>query len=212
MHQILTKLIRTLGILLLLSASALSWAGYKDGESGCRLVLCLANPKGPMSEAECVQDVQELYHQWEKGNPAPSCQQAKDAGAYYTRRSDHYQLCPAGTTDSRTLDLTSTYIVDQSIRIKSAPLQQYLNNPATTDFSRNRNDSEPTALACVGGEHRVTTICRSGHGGDCDWVTVHVFQNVAWRPYKASPHVADVYINNKIFHRARLYQQSAEIE
>lgn len=212
MHRILTKLIRTLGILLLLSVSALSWAGYKDGESGCRLVLCLANPNGPMSAVECIQDVQELYHQWEKGNPAPPCQEAKDLGTYYTRRNDHYQLCPAGTTDSRNLNLTNTYIVDQNTRIKSAPLHQYLNNPASAESGRNSKDDEATALACVGGEHRTKTFCRSGSGDDCDWVTVHIYQNVAWRPYKASPHVADVYIDNKIFHRARLYQKSAEIE
>lgn len=35
--------------------------GTMIADSGCRLLLCLANPKGPMSEPSCVQDVQSMY-------------------------------------------------------------------------------------------------------------------------------------------------------
>ena len=35
--------------------------GTMEADSGCRLLLCLGNPKGPMSEPKCVQDVQSMY-------------------------------------------------------------------------------------------------------------------------------------------------------
>lgn len=35
--------------------------GTMEADSGCRLLLCLGNPKGPMSEPACVQDVQSMY-------------------------------------------------------------------------------------------------------------------------------------------------------
>lgn len=58
-----------------LFASHVAWShegGYEDfynmkqgvsksADSGCRLMLCLANPKGPMSEAACTPDVKEMY-------------------------------------------------------------------------------------------------------------------------------------------------------
>ena len=58
-----------------LFASHVAWShdgGYEDfynmkqgvsksADSGCRLMLCLANPKGPMSESACIPDVKEMY-------------------------------------------------------------------------------------------------------------------------------------------------------
>ena len=35
--------------------------GTMQADSGCRLLVCLANPKGPMSEPKCAQDVQSMY-------------------------------------------------------------------------------------------------------------------------------------------------------
>ena len=205
-----------------LSASAYAY----DEHSGCRIVLCLANPKGPMAESECRPDIKQMLSDLKNGHKPPKCDEAEKSGTYYTMRNDHYGLCPDGHSDSRKLaGISGKYVftLDNTVSMPSKPSQAaqqpssnyvkalapYHNNPAV-GMTLNGG----TALACVPGGASYTTSkvclqwqCSSGNY-DCSCTTegtVRTFNSkITWNVFKPSPFVADVFISNKIWHRARL--------
>jgi hypothetical protein len=40
---------------------------------GCKVLLCLSNPGGPMQYAACVQPIETLWRDLAQGKPFPSC-------------------------------------------------------------------------------------------------------------------------------------------
>lgn len=40
---------------------------------GCRVLLCLSNPGGPMQYSECVPPITKLYSDLRRGKPMPTC-------------------------------------------------------------------------------------------------------------------------------------------
>lgn len=217
---------------------AAAYAGYQDGNSGCRIVLCLANPKGPMAESECRQDIKELFYQRTRPHPdIPSCKEAEKSGTYYKFRDDHYQFCPAGYTDSRSIGgltgkdifvldgqeaaslpkqnnstgniwLNQTGKNNQTTTYLQA-LSQYANDPA---IGRGTSGGR-TRLACVAGSVTSSRVCLEWSDHQCSrYGTIHQYSKVARNNYKQSPQVADVYVNSKIWHRTRLYENDAEVE
>ena len=43
---------------------------------GCRVLLCLSNPGGPMEYSECVPPITRLYRDLARGRPMPTCPEA----------------------------------------------------------------------------------------------------------------------------------------
>ncbi|WP_018152870.1 hypothetical protein [Leeia oryzae] len=199
-------------LLLTLTFPCISHADYQDANSGCRLVLCLANPNGPTSVAECRPDINELYHQLTQEDPfIPSCDSAKAKGTYFQMRQDHYALCPAGTIDSRTNGMTGRYLQAGTGTISfNAPATGYWNA-----FNKD-GDTPPTALACVSTEKpKAYSVCSDklhagSSWGKCEggYTTVYRYHRIVWQVFHPNPQVADVYIDNRLFQRARLYERS----
>lgn len=232
------------GVALLAALTLSPFVYAYDENSGCRIVLCLANPKGPTAASECRPDISQMLRCYSKGKgcPVPSCDEGKQSGTYYNMRSDYYGLCQAGFTDSRgnqnnrgnrnggnrqqkRLTGQNVFVVDSnaaaSLPAKPSSenmqptskyveaLRKYHNNPAV---GQQRNGG--TSLACVpeGASYTTSSVCLqwscSDGGRDCSCTqvgTVHTFNKpVSWNVMKRSPFVADVFVNNKIWHRARL--------
>ena len=72
-------------------------------EYGCKVLLCLANPKsngGPMGVTECQPPISQLYHDLAHGDPFPKCDLAdgNDSSQNYASQvSNYYDPCPTGT-------------------------------------------------------------------------------------------------------------------
>ena len=64
---------------------------------GCRVLLCLSNPKGPMQVQQCVPPITQLYQDLNSKppKPFPTCEEGAPAVATPTQRP--YDDCPAGT-------------------------------------------------------------------------------------------------------------------
>lgn len=218
-----------LGSMFAAAAGLPALAYAYDGNSGCRIVLCLANPNGPTSASECKPDIAQMLRDRSKGRTIPSCDEAKKTGTYYNLRNDHYGICQNGFTDSRSMQKGLTgknvFVLDSETasRLPQRPAQpnlqpqspfvaalkkSYENNPAV-GLSQNGR----TALACIPGGSSYTTsnVCLrwtcdgDGHCSCTETGIVHTFnKNVSWNVYKNSPYVADVYVKYNIWHRARL--------
>lgn len=197
-------------------ATNLAHAGF-DENSGCRLVLCFANPKGPASNNDCRKDIEALHRELAKPHPhIPSCEQAKEKGTFYTLLQDNYALCPAGLIDSRQSGYTRKYL-------SQAGNGFTFNRPSTggSFFNGDGEDNQPGALACTSPERpKETVACSNPRYGtsnalrddECNPVTVYNFNKIVWLPYNADPLVADVFVNNKRFHRARVISRPGVID
>jgi hypothetical protein len=67
---------------------------------GCVVLLCLANPQGPMTVPQCVEPIRRLFSLLRARQPFPSCPMSRgpSGGAIARLGSDYYDPCPVGTT------------------------------------------------------------------------------------------------------------------
>ncbi|WP_434779720.1 hypothetical protein [Neisseria sp. Ec49-e6-T10] len=219
--KLLVKLILLLPTLVISEAYADRPGSYMDNNSGCRLVLCLVNPGEGMKSSDCKKDVREMYKQLASKRPfVPSCKEAEAEGTGYKLRKDHYQICPNGMKDTRTMGKIE-YLMKNGIPLNEKNVLASRYNPApgsggyvVADGNRpilmNTSNQPPyTALACVPKSETpvISRFCLEKEiRGECtQWVKVHRFNNITWLPYRKSPAVVDSYVNHKLSLRSRLY-------
>lgn len=90
------KLLHVLSLTALMSLPL----GAKAGDLwGCEVLLCLANPAGPMAASACVPPIQRLYAALSKRppDPFPTCEEANTSTASAKPGQSYFDLCPAGT-------------------------------------------------------------------------------------------------------------------
>ena len=68
---------------------------------GCEVLLCLANPAGPMAVSACVPPIKKLYRELLKRHAIPTCRMASGPSgrSYAVMASRYYDPCPAGTNE-----------------------------------------------------------------------------------------------------------------
>lgn len=74
--------------------------GLAKSDYGCEVLLCLADPRGPRTEAPCVPPINRLMRDLAKGRSFPTCNLATgpNGRSYATPAWRPYDACPAGTT------------------------------------------------------------------------------------------------------------------
>lgn len=170
---------------------------------GCQVLLCLSDPRGPTTEAECRPPIHKLWDHLRKGRPFPNCDMAVNSQtgkrSYAKQVFDYYDPCPEGTKPAGGYITTST----SSDRREWRKLKY-----GFSSHGRN-NDSDssyfgPGSLgqrACVGnllGSYNVW----QGSGDSSDNITVQVYDQVVWQQPQ-SPRAIDVYIDEKFHQRVR---------
>lgn len=67
---------------------------------GCKVLLCLADPRGPTTESECKPPIRKLFRDLARGKPFPKCDMASGPnGTSYAKQGySYYDNCPAGLT------------------------------------------------------------------------------------------------------------------
>jgi hypothetical protein len=93
---------RGLAAFLVMIAATFSSAAHAD-DWGCEVLLCLANPKGPMAVSQCVPPIQKLYAAIFKfkPDPFPTCVMASSNNSknYANVEYDnYYDQCPKSTS------------------------------------------------------------------------------------------------------------------
>lgn len=68
---------------------------------GCEVLLCLADPRGPRTESQCVPPINRLMRDLARGRAFPTCNMATgpNGRSYASPTSRYYDACPAGTKE-----------------------------------------------------------------------------------------------------------------
>jgi hypothetical protein len=182
----------------LLAATAASsftpLAAHAD-DWGCKVLLCLSDPRGPTTESECRPPIEKLYRELAKGHAFPTCDMAgsPDTGGSYAQRVyDPYDPCPAGLG----VAAAGSYVVQG--RPTSNPANRWgkpydlTGTPAVSQPGGGFAWIDSGPRACVG--NPVGSYHEGGYGvGDGDpGYTVYVFDTVVWQQTQ-NPRAIDVY-------------------
>lgn len=65
-------------------------------EFGCKCILCLASPGGPMQYEECRPTIKELYRRLYRRKPFPSCDMVESEGISVVQGVEVWVPCAAG--------------------------------------------------------------------------------------------------------------------
>ena len=162
---------------------------------GCTVLLCLANPKGPMEALGCAPPIQQLYRDLAAFKPFPSC--SMSGGAYAEHGSNYYDQCPDSTTalgpGDKGIQGTSPSNITGNAFVTGIGAGDGL-QPSMENALGNK--------ICVEGYVGVTMIT-TGHGDGVDSFPVNVYQRIVTMAPLSSPRFIDVFINNKKYRRVR---------
>lgn len=173
---------------------AVSWtaAAADDSEVGCKILLCLSDPRGSTTEAECHPPIAHLQDRLKRGKPFPKCSMAGNSdtgqGSFARLVYDPFDPCPDGLTD----------VPDGTVLAPGRLVGRQLQATGPVAVSNQKSDVWMGATkACVG------KFLGSGTAGDADSpYTVNVYDRVVWMKWQA-PRAVDVYVDGKLFKRTR---------
>ena len=183
---------------------------------GCEVLLCLANPAGPMAASYCVPPIQRLFASLLKRfpDPFPQCGMAQGSlggGAFARPENMYYDVCPGGTTAA-----------PAGQRVVMAPSMDAVNGVPRWDMSsiglgigesvpENRDEDGNLMMppkVCVGRAVGTTPVLvLVSNGEDSNYtisLDVAVYSQVVYLdPNTASPRAINVYINDQLFRTVR---------
>lgn len=168
-------------------------------EYGCKVLLCLSNPNsngGPKAHAECIAQIDQLYHDLRNGHPFPTCDQTdgNDGTSYARLVYDPYDLCPSSLKPAP----LNSYVVqggDRAVAIKGNTLYVHSDTPRIS--GKQNEDRSWSERACV-----AIPLGSYIEGSGDSAYEVHIFNHVVWQKPQ-SPHAIDVFLNNKWYQRVR---------
>ena len=179
----------------LLAGAVAAPAGASD--YGCQVLLCLANPAGPMAVAECVPPIKKLFRDLAKGRGFPHCAMSSGpsggtlttAATYAAPVRTEYDACPPGTSPARQgAYVADGYIVTDGDRAGEiamtggAGVSQPHEGAGEAGCS---SDYNGTARACVG-----------RYLGEVDGASV--YSRVVWQQPSA-PNTIRVYVDGVVY-------------
>jgi len=189
------------------AASALLGAcSMAHAVDGCAVLLCMANPAGPMAVPYCQPIIKQLWKDLAKGKAFPKCKQASgpSGSSYVAPNTSYYDACPSGTAA-----LSSGIFATPSAPAPSneGETQQTLfvgigTGDGVLPTSTDENVASPMPpKVCVGGQLLRTTMVATGQL-DADenpiMVQANVYENISALAARAPSGYA-VYIDDKLF-------------
>lgn len=164
---------------------------------GCTVLLCLANPAGPMAVAECVPSIKKLYRDLARGRAFPTCQMANASDApggksWAEHGVSYYDPCPAGTTA----------LEAGAYATRSTDSSTYYRGIGDGDTPNNDDTGSLRDKICVGNQIGDAAI-DTGDGDGSTPLSVGVFDQVVVVSPSPQPNYIDVYVNSTFLHRVR---------
>lgn len=212
-----------------LDSAAISWSFYgvmllavalgggaahaqsSDPQWGCKVVLCLANPAGPMSAAACVPPITALWQALSKAppDPFPTCDQAKASGTYAALANTYYKQCPAPLTPlaagvMAVLATPAQIAGNNYFYGGNEPVLTGIGDGSGSSPQTNIGDSGGTPmppLVCVG-KQVGTTITSTGSGEDETSTSANAYDQIVLIPADPSSLLVNVYVQNALFAQA----------
>lgn len=161
-------------------------SAFADGW-GCKVFLCLADPRGATTEEECASTIAKLNRDLARGKPFPTCD-TNDAGSFARPVFDYFDPCPEGTVPFDGLVLQSDGGTWREWRNSDNQISH-----STGDGTRMMETI--TNRACVSG---YKGSFQDGHDGP----TVKVYGTIIWQEPQP-PRAFDVFVNGKLWQRSR---------
>ncbi len=227
MKKTLTMLGAILGLPLLLVLVSPAHAS----DHGCRVMLCLSNPNGPMAERECIPDIQRLKIDLALKRPFPTCEEAApstmqpDMRAYDRCRdgttplssgtkaismseADYAVLMRSATQSGITIDRVS-FAIQANVPVVELP-QGIRVERGIGEGSPNSGPEGPNKI-CVAnalGSVAIATGVASSHSESesnplPEYEMIEVYRNMSTIGPAAGPFVVDVYIDGKLYRSVR---------
>jgi len=188
---------RMLGALALALACAHTPAAADDW--GCEVLLCLANPAGPMAVSQCVPPIRKLWRHLARGRAFPSCAMVslsgnRQSGTFAQQNFNHYPKCPAGLRP-----LEPGAYVDTGAGL----LAGFGNGDGYTGRGDPRDGAPPqlSQMACVGNLVGTKRVRVGESWAESYEQTVNVYDRVEYLNPSGSGAVIDVYIDGVLFNR-----------
>lgn len=202
-----------------------SFAAHAD-DYGCKVLLCMSNPNGPMAEQQCQPPIQQFLREqaMKPPKPFPQCPEA-NGQAGVTQGVNPYDSCPDGTTAlaSGIAAIQGMPVIAQGPRVhlSSSMYQQAAapgeviadasQVPTLVVYNGIGDGSNMTVgngkLVCTGksiGTLTVRSVQGSGENMEVISTSYAAFDRiVTLDPAKGSARYFDVNINNKPFRRVR---------
>lgn len=176
-----------------LLSGALLLVGNGDAsasEYGCKVMLCLSNPKGPKAEAQCISPINQLYDDLKHGRRFPTCDEAKDPvhGDSYVRQGfNYFDPCEDGTT--------------------ALPRGQYAVKRGSTQLYGGIGDGEGMTFSQDGGIPPKVCVAgpvgRGSYGGYEDRIDYTIYSTLVVQQPASNPNYFLIYVNNQPYKRVR---------
>lgn len=179
---------------------------------GCEVLLCLANPAGPMAVSACVPPISRLYRELARGHTFPTCRLASGPkGQSYAKMAWRlYDACPSGTTG---LPLGAQAVLAGAMTSMAAPPTP---SGAASSYAIANHDVVYTGIGDGSGTGSTTSdgpegdkVCVAGPAGsrmvrnDQDMYSLGVYRTMYVSPAQRSPRVIDIYIDNSLWQSVR---------
>lgn len=207
------KMKKSFYALAILAASATT---AQADEYGCKVLMCLANPQGPMAVQDCVPPIQQMIRE-QAQKPRKAFPQCPESGgkAYADLTRKPYDDCPSGMAA----------LERGEVVLRSIPSGTWSPTPVTTSHytvgvSKETAESVVRFTGIGAGtdsDGGATKICVSGHLGIVTLVyqdpayeneersfTLPAYRNYAFVSPSSKPNMINVFIDGKLFNHVRL--------
>lgn len=212
-------MIKKLLAALAVTSTLLAPTAARADDWGCKVLLCLSNPAGPMAVAQCVPPIQQLYRaifKW-RPDPFPTCTMSSGAdsssgGNYaYVAPPSYYDACPAGTTALSTgaKGAVGTYVQNPTVwpfrpgYVVTGQITTGIGDGGGLFPVLYGEDARPLpAKTCVGATVGQTSI-PAGSNWDDGYITVDLYDRVVYVEPAATSFNINVIVNNQLFRNVR---------
>ena len=169
-------------------------ASAHASDYGCRVLLCLSNPAGPMAVSACVPPISQLWRDLAHvpPRPFPTCDEARPA--YALQNTTYYDPCPEGTIALE----NGLFAIQQGAPDGTVPSVGI----GTGDGLYPTVDAMLGSKVCVGQQTGQVGMS-SGTGENATWMLVNVYDRMAVLDPATSPRVIDVYLDDALYRRVR---------
>jgi hypothetical protein len=205
MLEVYMKVLSTLALTM---AAALATPIANASDYGCRVLMCMSNPQGPMAVQQCQPPIQRFMQEQAKKppDPFPSCEEGAPATMQGANRP--YDFCPEGTTALG--EQVEAIQLAPAVYAQMGGLSPWMQGGAMPEglkIETGIGEGNATGLGarnkvCVGRPLGTLTF-RSGSGEWVEMKTVNVFEQLTTMAPAASPRVIDVYIQDKLYRSVR---------
>jgi hypothetical protein len=172
---------------------------------GCEVLLCLANPAGPMAVKECVRPISRLWKHLAKGRAFPTCTMAKGphGSSYAQPGHSYYDPCPEGTSalDNGAYAIQGTTL-PHFYGSHTGTLYTGIGNGDGLTLGHGDDYSPLPGKVCVAKKLGTTMISVGGADSGSTY-SVGMYDKVVVMDPAGSPRIIDVYIDDKLFRRVR---------